>query len=135
MTLSRSKGFEKLFGFPPPQGKRGPGSRPIGWDRKDKVLKVLRALAYKVERARRMRQDAADSQLPAGAALDRHACWKAVVRSQPQPLSQGRRARQPVRLRGKRQLRPVSSQGSDKEIEKILKQRLTSLLFFLIEIL
>ncbi|OGC38069.1 hypothetical protein A2155_01015 [candidate division WWE3 bacterium RBG_16_52_45] len=66
MALSRSKGFEKLFGFPPPQGKRGPGSRPIGWDRKDKVLKVLRALAYKVERARRMRQDAAESQLPAG---------------------------------------------------------------------
>lgn len=37
--------FEEIFGFRPPKGKRGPGSRPIPWDRREKVGSYLRETA------------------------------------------------------------------------------------------
>ena len=42
--------FEKIFGFRPPKGKRGPGSRPISWDRREKVHSYLRENAFRADR-------------------------------------------------------------------------------------
>ncbi len=42
--------FEKIFGFRPPKGERGPGSRPISWDRREKVHSYLREDAFRADR-------------------------------------------------------------------------------------
>jgi len=41
--------FEKIFGFPPPKGKKGPGSQPIPWDRTKKVHSYLREDAFRTD--------------------------------------------------------------------------------------
>ncbi|GMR18987.1 MAG: hypothetical protein BMS9Abin34_110 [Patescibacteria group bacterium] len=48
--------FEAIFGFPPPKGKRGPGSRPIAWDRRQKVSSYLSATAYEMNIHRKGRR-------------------------------------------------------------------------------
>ncbi len=50
------KRFEAIFGFPAPKGKRGPGSRPIAWDRRQKVSSCLSATAYEMDIYRKSRR-------------------------------------------------------------------------------
>ena len=40
--------FEEIFGFRPPKDKRGPGSRPIPWERRDKVASYLQENAFQM---------------------------------------------------------------------------------------
>ena len=45
--------FEEIFGFRPPKGKRGPGSRPIPWERRDMVAAYLQEAASGMDKTLR----------------------------------------------------------------------------------
>jgi hypothetical protein len=45
--------FEETFGFRPPKSKRGPGSQPIPWERRDMVAAYLREAAAGMDKTLR----------------------------------------------------------------------------------